>query len=123
VPAIEEDSSGSEESFGIDVDPDLPSTSAPRKKRVCKNIKTSQPESTEKTLSTSESGNEEKTSESEEKDLCKICHLGETENKPEWIMCEGCDRWLHRNCAGLKHHLKWKKMLKKDSIFHCNDCK
>ncbi|XP_069109558.1 uncharacterized protein [Argopecten irradians] len=53
--------------------------------------------------------------------MCKICLKGD---KPgmEWISCDGCDLWLHRKCAGLTNHLKWKKYTKSKSKFYCKDC-
>ena len=52
--------------------------------------------------------------------LCKICFTQDRDN--QWIQCEGCFQWLHRTCAGLKHHLKWKKYQKKGSTFICSEC-
>lgn len=62
----------------------------------------------------------EQQSESESDVKCKVCDTIDKET--EWIQCDSCDSWLHRNCAGLKHHLKWKKYQKKGSKFLCKDC-
>ena len=52
--------------------------------------------------------------------LCKICFTQDRDN--QWIQCDSCFQWLHRTCAGLKHHLKWKKYQKKGSTFSCSEC-
>ncbi|XP_060551398.1 uncharacterized protein LOC132712970 [Ruditapes philippinarum] len=61
--------------------------------------------------------------ESEEK--CKVCDTVNKEFKGEilWIQCDGCNGWLHRACAGLQHHMKWKKATRKGAKFYCCDCK
>ena len=54
---------------------------------------------------------------SEDSELCASCGVSEKESRSEkyilWIQCYGCSQWYHRNCAGLKHHLKWKKANRK----------
>lgn len=51
---------------------------------------------------------------------CKKC--GTTDKETEWIQCDNCSAWFHRSCAGLRHHMKWKKFQKKGSVFNCNEC-
>ena len=51
---------------------------------------------------------------------CKKC-LTITKDT-DWIQCDSCSAWLHRTCAGLKHHMKWKKFNRKGSIFYCSEC-
>ena len=51
---------------------------------------------------------------------CKVCDTAEKETL--WIQCESCNSWLHRNCAGLRHHMKWKKYQKKSSKYFCWEC-
>ncbi|XP_060559168.1 uncharacterized protein LOC132719419 [Ruditapes philippinarum] len=50
---------------------------------------------------------------------CKICSTAEG---GEWIACDNCSQWLHRTCAGLKHHMKWKKFTKTSAKFYCKLC-
>ncbi|KAH3882796.1 hypothetical protein DPMN_006741 [Dreissena polymorpha] len=45
------------------------------------------------------------TVESDE-ELCKVCHTKGKSNV-EWIQCDGCNQWLHRNFAGLRSKPKW----------------
>jgi hypothetical protein len=52
---------------------------------------------------------------------CKVCNT--IDKEIQWIQCDKCNAWLHRNCAGLKHHLRWKKYQKKSSKFFCDTCK
>ena len=60
--------------------------------------------------------------ESEER--CKVCDTVNKEFKGEilWIQCDGCNGWFHRACAGLQHHMKWKKATRKGAKFYCFDC-
>lgn len=51
---------------------------------------------------------------------CKSCWTEDRDT--EWIQCDYCSGWLHRTCAGLKHHMKWKKFQKKGAVFVCNEC-
>ena len=39
-------------------------------------------------------------------DNCVVCLRNEGHS--DWIQCTRCEKWLHRNCAGLTHHTKWK---------------
>ena len=52
--------------------------------------------------------------------VCKKCYTIDKET--QWIQCDNCSQWLHRSCAGLKHHLKWKKYQKKNAVFTCYEC-
>lgn len=55
-------------------------------------------------------------------EICKICDVGQLTEQTQWIMCDCCHRWLHRNCAGLKNGMRWKKYSKKGANFICKDC-
>ncbi|XP_053402851.1 uncharacterized protein LOC123530709 [Mercenaria mercenaria] len=59
-------------------------------------------------------------SDNEDNVKCKICDSHD--QGIEWIQCDSCDSWLHRNCAGLKHHMKWKKYQRKGASFYCSEC-
>ena len=62
------------------------------------------------------------TDEFEDSDLCKKCNkMG----KPgvQWIQCNSCSGWLHRNCAGLSAKKAWVKLAKTGSEFFCRECK
>ena len=52
--------------------------------------------------------------------LCKSCWTEDRDT--EWILCDNCSSWLHRVCAGLRHHTKWKKFQRKGAVFFCNEC-
>lgn len=51
---------------------------------------------------------------------CKVCDIHE--KGIEWIQCDSCDAWLHRNCAGLRHYMRRNKYQKKGSQFFCKEC-
>jgi len=52
--------------------------------------------------------------------LCKKCKSDN--NRDEWIQCDQCDSWWHRQCAGLGHHMKWKKFSKGNAKWYCEHC-
>lgn len=67
-------------------------------------------------------------SESEaESVLCLTCNKDKKYVKgaleDDWIQCDSCEGWTHRSCAGLKHHMKWKKAQAKGSTYLCKQCK
>ena len=57
---------------------------------------------------------------------CVICNKSEKFIKGikefDWIQCDSCDGWIHRSCAGLKHHMKWKKATAEGADFFCKQC-
>jgi hypothetical protein len=62
----------------------------------------------------------EQHSENDSHVICKVCDTHDKET--QWIQCDSCNAWLHRKCAGLKHHMKWKKHQRKGSHFFCKEC-
>ena len=52
-------------------------------------------------------------------DVCLKCGNGEG---ADWIQCDSCNSWLHRNCAGLSNYIKWKKYLKDSATWYCKEC-
>ncbi|WAR09813.1 hypothetical protein MAR_034889, partial [Mya arenaria] len=46
---------------------------------------------------------------SDDTDLCQKCF---SEREEEWIQCDSCNSWFHRQCAGLKNQRLWKKFIK-----------
>ena len=59
--------------------------------------------------------------EAGEQYTCSIC--GALYNEEEdWIGCDGCDEWLHRQCAGLEDEQLWELYSKPDSSFNCPVC-
>ncbi|KAH3712409.1 hypothetical protein DPMN_072109 [Dreissena polymorpha] len=60
------------------------------------------------------------TVESDE-ELCKVCHTKGKSNV-EWIQCNSCNQWLHRNCAGLRSKAKWNKFQDEGIPFMCTEC-
>ncbi|XP_060562181.1 uncharacterized protein LOC132721825, partial [Ruditapes philippinarum] len=59
---------------------------------------------------------EEMDEESEER--CLVCN--KTEGKT-WIFCDSCQKWLHRNCAGLRSKAKWNKYQKSGVQYFCEN--
>ena len=66
----------------------------------------------------SKKGEEEE--ESEDDVLCQSCRTIDKDS--QWVQCDSCNNWFHRSCAGLKHHLKWKKVNKKGAKYFCVQC-
>jgi hypothetical protein len=68
--------------------------------------------------------NFEMSENSDEETSCQVCNLNQNTapSQTQWINCDGCNGWLHRKCAGLQHHLRWKKFNKKDEHFYCQQC-
>ena len=59
--------------------------------------------------------------DSENDDQCKVCSASAKQNE-DWILCDRCDKWLHRKCAGLSNITKWRKYQKKNKKFTCSFC-
>ncbi|XP_052762012.1 uncharacterized protein LOC128204651 [Mya arenaria] len=57
---------------------------------------------------------------SDDTDLCQKCF---SEREEEWIQCDSCNSWFHRQCAGLKNQRLWKKFIKDEISWFCNCCK
>ena len=66
----------------------------------------------------SKKGEEEE--ESEDDVLCQSCRTIDKDS--QWVQCDSCNNRFHRSCAGLKHHLKWKKVNKKGAKYFCVQC-
>jgi hypothetical protein len=56
----------------------------------------------------------------EDNATCKVCYS--SSGQTDWIQCDSCHGWFHRKCAGLQHHLRWKKFQRKGVDFHCKQC-
>ncbi|BES92863.1 finger protein [Nesidiocoris tenuis] len=52
--------------------------------------------------------------------LCNRCHSMRPEEDPALIQCNSCDRWLHKECYGVKYGLQNK--LSSSSSIHCDYC-
>ena len=53
--------------------------------------------------------------------VCSICR--QDHDNDDWIMCEKCNKWLHRTCAGLKNSRWWKKWSTEAAKWICKSCK
>jgi uncharacterized membrane protein len=58
-------------------------------------------------------------SSDEDDGLCKKCQKRGREGV-EWIQCNACLAWIHRNCAGLRSKKKWDHFATAD--FFCKEC-
>jgi len=93
------------------IDIDQPSTSSQVETRKRKNV----------------SDSDNSTVEENDDVLCLVCNKNTNfTNKGgianQWIQCDKCEGWIHRSCAGLSHHLKWKKAQSEGSVFLCKQC-
>ncbi|KAH3696546.1 hypothetical protein DPMN_084017 [Dreissena polymorpha] len=52
-------------------------------------------------------------SSGEDEVKCKICKKTDNyfQGQNQWIQFGGCKYSIHRQCSGLQHHMKWKKVL------------
>lgn len=55
-------------------------------------------------------------------DICTVCLKKESSSK-DWISCDSCSKWFHRNCAGLSNGFKWRRFSKKNVQYICDTCK
>ena len=51
---------------------------------------------------------------------CGICRRAEEENE-EWINCDNCETWFHRNCVEICDEL-WEMYIMEDEPFICAEC-
>jgi hypothetical protein len=54
--------------------------------------------------------------------LCTVCLRKESSSK-DWISCDSCSKWFHRNCAGLSNGFTWRRFSKKNVQYICDTCK
>ena len=67
-------------------------------------------------------GPSSKRSRSEEVEKCRECRRGEVEQQAEWIYCERCRRWFHRECAEIWEDAEWLSYKQTDVTFICHYC-
>jgi hypothetical protein len=52
-----------------------------------------------------------------------LSYLPQTWLHKDWISCDSCSKWFHRNCAGLSNGFKWRRFSKKNVQYLCDICK
>ncbi|XP_070573165.1 uncharacterized protein [Ptychodera flava] len=57
--------------------------------------------------------------ESEDTELCMGC-CTVSEGQEQWVCCDSCDGWYHRECAGLINAAQWRAV--EESTWLCPDC-
>ena len=55
-----------------------------------------------------------------EEDFCEVCLQKEQDNE-EWVMCDGCLAWFHRQCGGIIHENLWRDICEQ-TPWLCKDC-
>lgn len=58
----------------------------------------------------------------ESDDICWKCNKLYNEDE-EWIGCDFCLKWFHRQCCGLTSASAWKAVSKSKAKYACPDCK
>lgn len=52
---------------------------------------------------------------------CSVC-LGKNEDSSDWIQCDNCDNWVHRQCAGITVPEEWDNYTNEAATFFCSFC-
>ena len=68
----------------------------------------------EQTISVSPDPSEDETTS------CSKC--GSNSDSVGWICCDSCEKWYHRNCAGLRSSKKWEFYQNSNQQFQCSRC-
>jgi hypothetical protein len=59
---------------------------------------------------------------SEEEAICPRCYVVYPNGQKQWISCESCNSWYHRNCAGLKTVRIWNIFNNTKKKWYCINC-
>ena len=61
-------------------------------------------------------------SDAEEENFCLSCGK-EYQEDEDWIACDECKHWFHRQCGGLKSVKSWNYFKSRYRKSRCQDCK
>ena len=56
-------------------------------------------------------------SDDNDSELCQKCF---SDQDGDWIQCDSCDRWFHRQCAGIRTKKQYKKV--SAAVWFCKEC-